>query len=587
MSLIFSYAGASHVGLVRGNNEDSAYAGPHLLALADGMGGHAAGEIASQIVVTAMSRLDEPQLHEPLEQLEAAMTAGNIAIAEEIETNPETEGMGCTLDALLLSDDALHLCHVGDSRAYRMRDGELTQITRDDTFVQSLVDEGRLDPADASSHPQRSLILKALTGRPVEPTLQTLDVRPGDRYLLCSDGLSDPVSSDTIRDVLKRSPLDEIPNRLVDLALRSGGPDNVTVIVGEVGNADDAGKVGSADAHAAQSDVNSSDASPESPEASDSFREASAGTEPTLSKAGGTSAGAGTTSVPIIVGALDPEVSDQPRPDTAAGRAMNMVVTHRPLPQNAGQNPGHAPVGDAPGITGSGAVAGASSGTGTSETTDTTNSDDQRGDNPKSKSRKPLIITLVILLVAAIAIPWILHNYLRDTYFLAANEHDEIVLYHGTETEPLGITLHWPYQRACLGKKADISLYNADDPKPSDCHTFTLDDLQPAARARVKGLPEGSYDDVQRQLHRLAGSALPLCVTRTKEEPDAAAEKAPSDAPDATAKEDPSAEAAPSTEESAAAEATSAAPAEPAEPTSEASNPGDLTTAGVNCREVK
>ncbi len=235
MSFSLDYAALSDRGLVRQNNEDSAYAGPRLLALADGMGGHAAGEVASQLMIAEISKLDADQPGADLLDTLAMSTAeGNATIAEEIEINAQYEGMGTTLTALLFDGDRLGLCHVGDSRGYLLRDGELTQITKDDTYVQSLVDEGQLSPEDASTHPRRSVILKALTGNPVEPFLQYREVRRGDRYLLCSDGLSDPVSRDTIREVLSTGTPAQAASRLIDLALRSGGPDNVTVVVADI-----------------------------------------------------------------------------------------------------------------------------------------------------------------------------------------------------------------------------------------------------------------------------------------------------------------------------------------------------------------
>src|SRR5699024_3036684 len=177
----------------------SAYAGPRLLALADGMGGHAAGEIASQFVVAALAKLDEDEPGQDLTgALPRALTAGNDAIAAHVAAHPETEGMGCRATAMLFDGGRTGLLHVGDPRAYLLRDGSLSQITRDDTFVQPLVDRGELSADEAHSHPRRSLILKALTGEPVEPTVVTREARVGDRYLLCSDGLSDPVSTETI-----------------------------------------------------------------------------------------------------------------------------------------------------------------------------------------------------------------------------------------------------------------------------------------------------------------------------------------------------------------------------------------------------
>ena len=243
MTLALRYAARSDRGLVRANNEDSVYAGARLLALADGMGGHAAGEVASQLVIAALAHLDNDEPGgDLLSKLEHAVHQGNTDIAEQVELHPELEGMGTTLTAILFAGDRLGMVHIGDSRGYLMRDGELAQITKDDTFVQTLVDEGRITAEEAHSHPQRSLIMRALTGHEVEPTLIMREAREGDRYLLCSDGLSDPVSQETILEALKLPDVTESADRLIELALRGGGPDNVTVVVADVVDHDYAGQ---------------------------------------------------------------------------------------------------------------------------------------------------------------------------------------------------------------------------------------------------------------------------------------------------------------------------------------------------------
>jgi PPM family protein phosphatase len=235
VTLVLRYAARSDRGLVRANNEDSVYAGARLLALADGMGGHAAGEVASQLVIAALAHLDDDEPGgDLLAKLDAAVRAGNSAIAAQVEMEPDLEGMGTTLTAILFAGNRLGLVHIGDSRGYLLRDGELTQITKDDTFVQTLVDEGRITREEAHSHPQRSLIMRALTGHEVEPTLTMREARAGDRYLLCSDGLSDPVSDETILEALQIPDVAESAYRLIELALRGGGPDNVTVVVADV-----------------------------------------------------------------------------------------------------------------------------------------------------------------------------------------------------------------------------------------------------------------------------------------------------------------------------------------------------------------
>jgi PPM family protein phosphatase len=235
VTLVLRYAARSDRGLVRANNEDSVYAGARLLALADGMGGHAAGEVASQLVIAALAHLDDDEPGgDLLAKLHDAVREGNAAIAAHVENDPELEGMGTTLTAILFAGNKLGLIHIGDSRGYLLRDGELSQITKDDTFVQTLVDEGRITAEEAHSHPQRSLIMRALTGHEVEPTLIMREARAGDRYLLCSDGLSDPVSQETILEALQIPDVAESADRLIELALRGGGPDNVTVVVADV-----------------------------------------------------------------------------------------------------------------------------------------------------------------------------------------------------------------------------------------------------------------------------------------------------------------------------------------------------------------
>jgi serine/threonine protein phosphatase PrpC len=236
MTLAIKYAARSDRGLHRSNNEDSVYAGPHLLAIADGMGGHAAGEVASKVVIAALAPLDEDVPGDDLlGKLHEAVVAGNDTIAELVNQDPDLEGMGTTLTAILFGGGRLGLVNIGDSRTYLMRDGVFNQITRDDSFVQSLLDEGRITPEEAVTHPQRSLVLRALVGHEViEPTLQVRETRVGDRYLLCSDGLSDVVGAETLAETMKIPDRQNCADKMIELALQGGGPDNVTVIVADV-----------------------------------------------------------------------------------------------------------------------------------------------------------------------------------------------------------------------------------------------------------------------------------------------------------------------------------------------------------------
>jgi PPM family protein phosphatase len=251
MTLALRYSVRSDVGLLREGNEDSAYAGPHLLAIADGMGGHAAGEVASRVAISALRDLDRNDVpgdrDHLLGALADAVAAASSTLHQMSVEDPGVEGMGTTLTALLWSDGTLAICHIGDSRAYLLRDGDFRQITRDHTLVQSLVDDGRLSPAQAANHPQRSLVMRALqSGTEAEPDLFTLKAREGDRYLLCSDGLSDVVSEETLHKALMLyTDRDQAVNQLIELAIRGGGPDNITCIVADVvdGEAEPAGQV--------------------------------------------------------------------------------------------------------------------------------------------------------------------------------------------------------------------------------------------------------------------------------------------------------------------------------------------------------
>ncbi|GGU77170.1 protein phosphatase [Streptomyces litmocidini] len=237
MTLSLRFAAGSHKGMIREGNEDSGYAGPRLLAIADGMGGQAAGEVASSEVISTLVTLDDDVPgSDILTSLGTAVQRANDQLRMMVEEDPQLEGMGTTLTALLWTGQRLGLVHVGDSRAYLLRDGLLTQITQDHTWVQRLVDEGRITEEEATTHPQRSLLMRALgSGDHVEPDLSIREVRAGDRYLICSDGLSGVVSHQTLEDTLAsyQGPQETV-QELIQLALRGGGPDNITVIVADV-----------------------------------------------------------------------------------------------------------------------------------------------------------------------------------------------------------------------------------------------------------------------------------------------------------------------------------------------------------------
>jgi protein phosphatase len=227
---------ASDQGLVRSNNEDAVFVGDRLLVVADGMGGLPAGELASDILVRALAVVDGlPDTGEPLQDLIAALETANERIEAAVADDDSRDGMGTTVTALLLAGDRVAALNVGDSRCYLSRGGELTQITRDDTYVQALVDQGVLTPDDARRHPQRALVTQAVQGGPFRPAGRMLPAQAGDRFLLCSDGLTDYVTDavigETLRDYADRT---VCAAELIARTLEAGAPDNVTVIVADV-----------------------------------------------------------------------------------------------------------------------------------------------------------------------------------------------------------------------------------------------------------------------------------------------------------------------------------------------------------------
>lgn len=239
MAIAFSFAARSDIGLTRATNQDSGYAGPHLLAVADGMGGAAGGDIASSVALAHLVPLDGDShgSDDLLDHLGNALENAHEDLGEYVAQYPELAGLGTTVVAMLRSGSTAAMVHIGDSRAYLLRDGVLHQVTTDHTFVQFLVDTGQITPEEAETHPQRSIILRALgdnsTALDLDTTVRQLNV--GERWLLCSDGLSGMVSYDTIAETLNEvDDVGECADRLLDLALRAGGQDNVTVILADI-----------------------------------------------------------------------------------------------------------------------------------------------------------------------------------------------------------------------------------------------------------------------------------------------------------------------------------------------------------------
>ena len=243
MFLTLRFAARSDVGLVRADNQDSGFAGPHLIAVADGMGGAAGGDIASSIAMGHLAALEGEGLgqDEALDRLKEAIADAHADIVERAHNDPELSGLGTTVTAILRSGSSLAMAHIGDSRGYLLRDGVLDQVTSDHTFVQHLVDTGRISQADAESHPKRNLVLRVLgdIDADVPVDISVREARLGDRWMLCSDGLSGVVSRATMLTTLSEvEDPGDCADALIALALAAGAPDNVTCIIGDVVNID-------------------------------------------------------------------------------------------------------------------------------------------------------------------------------------------------------------------------------------------------------------------------------------------------------------------------------------------------------------
>ena len=445
-----AYAARTDRGLVRASNQDSVYAGDNLLVVADGMGGHAAGDMASRLVVSAFMPLDRRSPGgDLLRALARATRDGNSAISQVVRENPDLDGMGTTVTAVLFDGGRLGLAHVGDSRAYLYRDGVLHQLTHDDTFVQSLIDEGRISQEDAAHHPQRSLLLRALNGTEVDPSLTVREVSVGDRYLLCSDGLAGVVSAESIAEALAESDPETCANRLIQLALSGGGPDNITVIVADVvavGGGDDG-----ADALAA--------ADPTDPDATG----------------------------PIGTYSSVRMTQEMPR------------VPLPPIPEDVPARPEYAtPLG-------AGALGPSSRGRSDGPDPDDADLDDLDDDEPppnvappRPPSRRGAVLAVVggVLLVSAVVVGSFL--WVNTQYFVGV-QNDEVVVFRGVDGSVLGLTLNSVQEPSC-------------QPGLDVCTPLYVDDLVPAARDQVNGgIQAGSLEDARKVVSRLGGQLLPLC----------------------------------------------------------------------------
>lgn len=236
-------AAASNVGKVRSSNQDAGYAGTYLSVVADGMGGHAGGDVASHLVIRHLLQLDKEfaDVTEAQQELLAALLQANEMLSDVVYEHPELAGLGTTVSAMLRVGRQVVIAHIGDSRIYLLREGNLSQVTVDHTFVQRLIDSGRITEEEAHDHPRRSVLMRVLGDVDASPEIDTvvLDVAQGDRWMLCSDGLTGVVYSDRLKPFLvEAETADDAADTLVQASLTGGAPDNVTVVVVDITDTD-------------------------------------------------------------------------------------------------------------------------------------------------------------------------------------------------------------------------------------------------------------------------------------------------------------------------------------------------------------
>jgi serine/threonine protein phosphatase PrpC len=240
-TLYFATSARSAVGLVRSGNEDSALASKNLIAVADGMGGHAAGEVASSLAINTLVQSAQVFTHPDIDEESAddlylqAIQEADLSLKSAVEENPALSGMGTTLTSLLLRGSSVALLHIGDSRAYRLRGSAFEQLSVDHTVIQELLNQGAISESDIATHPQRSVLTQVLMGEGnIEVPLPVIDVKVGDRFLVCSDGLSSVLTEKEIKSLLKGKDRDAAVAALVDATYINGAPDNVTLVIGDI-----------------------------------------------------------------------------------------------------------------------------------------------------------------------------------------------------------------------------------------------------------------------------------------------------------------------------------------------------------------
>ena len=488
---ILRYVARSDRGLVRATNQDSVFAGNRLLVIADGMGGHAAGDTASRLVVAAFAPLnDRRPAADLLSDLVSATREGNEAIAEVVDENPDLDGMGTTVTAMLFDGNRVGMAHVGDSRAYLYRTGVLHQLTHDDTFVQSLVDDGRITEDEAAHHPQRNLLLRALNGTDLDPALALREVRAGDRYLLCSDGLSGVVGAEQIADTLADPDPERAADVLIQRALLRGGPDNVTVIVADVVDTGAAPIPGPVMVQGA-----------DDPDATGPIqqmtREMPRVPLPPIPEAPG---------VPAVFVSDDEDDDDLDELDDpdAADEADGARGGDADPDDDAGgddeddNDGGDGHRGSAP-RAGAAAAAAADGATRDikSETTASAASASRAGPSPtRPRWHRRGALTVAILALIAVALAgstlWV-----RSQYYVGA-QNNLVAVFRGVDGSLLGVQFSSFQETSCENR--------------TDCMPIKVSDLQPAARNLVlAGIQAASLSDARNVIDRLSGQLLPPC----------------------------------------------------------------------------
>jgi protein phosphatase len=389
VTIALRYAARSDVGLVRSSNQDSAYAGPNLLVVADGMGGHAGGDIASRIAIENLRHLDAPD-HTPdaaLADLESAVEEARLGLVRASAADPDLAGMGTTVTALLRTGSTLVMAHMGDSRAYLLRDGALTQVTVDHTFVQHLVDTGRISADEAEHHPQRNVVMRVLSDFDLDlhPDMSIREAKVGDRWLLCSDGLSGFVPIDLIAEILlDAKDVGEAADLLLLAAMHGGSTDNITVVVADVVDESD-------------------DAPPTAEEQLDPGLPAAAATG-----VGGVQVVGAATGTGPIPGAQEPPEDTTPRP--SADDAPPVTEAH-------------------------------------DDDADPDDEDPDDADARPAPRRHPVIATLVTLAILAVlgGGGWAAYRWTQQQYFVGVAD-DQVAIFRGIPAAAGPITLSHPIE---------------------------------------------------------------------------------------------------------------------------------------------